>query len=127
MTTNIKFLIEGEEEVGSPNLETFVKNNKELLKADVILVSDSSLLSMENPSLDIGVRGLTYIQLEVTDHISFMFTSGTYWWYTKKVKHFVEKAFLIFFLVIFPGLRHVYKFMGNEDNTMDLLEVALLT
>ena len=66
MTTNIKFLIEGEEEVGSPNLETFVKNNKELLKADVILVSDSSLLSMENPSLDIGVRGLTYIQLEVT-------------------------------------------------------------
>ena len=51
MTTNIKFLIEGEEEVGSPNLGKFVADNKELLKADVILISDSSMLSMENPSL----------------------------------------------------------------------------
>src|SRR5258705_8716908 len=66
MTTNIKFLIEGEEEVGSPNLGKFVSANKELLKTDVILISDSSLLSMENPSLDIGMRGLSYIQLEVT-------------------------------------------------------------
>ena len=54
MTTNIKFLIEGEEEVGSPNLGKFVAANKDLLKADVILISDSSMLSMENPSLDIG-------------------------------------------------------------------------
>lgn len=66
MTTNIKFLIEGEEEVGSPNLGKFVAANKELLKADVILISDSSLLSMENPSLDTGVRGLSYIEIEVT-------------------------------------------------------------
>ncbi|MGH2647115.1 MAG: dipeptidase, partial [Ginsengibacter sp.] len=66
MSTNIKFLIEGEEEVGSPNLGTFVEQNKELLKADVILISDSSMLSMENPSLDIGVRGLSYIEVEVT-------------------------------------------------------------
>ncbi|MEO8403601.1 MAG: dipeptidase [Chitinophagaceae bacterium] len=66
MTTNIKFLIEGEEEVGSPNLGKFVAANKKLLKADVILISDSSLLSMENPSLDIGVRGLSYIEVEVT-------------------------------------------------------------
>lgn len=66
MSTNIKFLIEGEEEVGSPNLGKFVAANKELLKADVILISDSSLLSMENPSLDIGVRGLSYIEVEVT-------------------------------------------------------------
>jgi acetylornithine deacetylase/succinyl-diaminopimelate desuccinylase-like protein len=66
MTTNIKFLIEGEEEVGSPNLGKFVASNKQLLKADVILISDSSMLSMENPSLDIGVRGLSYIQVEVT-------------------------------------------------------------
>lgn len=66
MTTNIKFLIEGEEEVGSPSLGKFVAANKELLKTDVILISDSSLLSMENPSLDIGMRGLSYIQLEVT-------------------------------------------------------------
>ena len=66
MTTNVKFLIEGEEEVGSPNLGAFVAANKELLKADVILISDSSMLSMENPSLDTGVRGLSYIQVEVT-------------------------------------------------------------
>lgn len=66
MCTNIKFLIEGEEEVGSPSLGKFVRENKELLKADVILISDSSMLSMENPSLDIGVRGLSYIEVEVT-------------------------------------------------------------
>ena len=66
MSTNIKFLIEGEEEVGSPNLGKFVEKNKELLKADVILISDSSMLSMENPSLDIGVRGLSYIEVEIT-------------------------------------------------------------
>lgn len=66
LATNIKFLIEGEEEVGSPNLGKFVAAHKDLLKADVILISDSSLLSMENPSLDIGVRGLSYIEVEVT-------------------------------------------------------------
>ena len=66
MSTNIKFLIEGEEEIGSPNLGKFVEENKNLLKADVILISDSSMLSMETPSLDIGVRGLSYIEVEVT-------------------------------------------------------------
>ncbi|HEY0060410.1 MAG TPA: dipeptidase [Flavisolibacter sp.] len=66
LQNNIKFLIEGEEEVGSPNLGSFVSENKELLKADVILISDSAMLSMENPSLDIGVRGLSYIEVEVT-------------------------------------------------------------
>ncbi|RYZ00235.1 MAG: dipeptidase [Chitinophagaceae bacterium] len=66
LESNIKFLIEGEEEVGSPNLGTFVGQNKELLKADVILISDSSMISLETPSLDIGVRGLSYIQVEVT-------------------------------------------------------------
>ncbi len=66
LQNNIKFLIEGEEEVGSPNLGSFVAENKELLKADVILISDSAMLSMENPSLDIGVRGLSYIEVEVT-------------------------------------------------------------
>ena len=66
LCTNIKFLIEGEEEVGSPNLGAFVAANKELLKADVILISDSAMLSMENPSLDTGVRGLSYIEVEVT-------------------------------------------------------------
>ncbi|MBI2729417.1 MAG: dipeptidase [Sphingobacteriales bacterium] len=66
MATNIKFLIEGEEEVGSPNLGKFVSANKDLLKADVILISDSSMLSMETPSLDTGVRGLSYIEVVVT-------------------------------------------------------------
>ncbi|MFM2258938.1 MAG: hypothetical protein RLZZ424_871 [Bacteroidota bacterium] len=66
MCTNIKFVIEGEEEIGSPNLATFVKANKDLLKADVILISDTAMISMENPSIDIGVRGLSYIEIEVT-------------------------------------------------------------
>jgi len=66
LPTNIKFLIEGEEEVGSPNLATFVKANKSLLAADVILISDTAMISMDIPSLDIGVRGLSYIEVEVT-------------------------------------------------------------
>ncbi len=66
LENNIKFLIEGEEEVGSPNLAAFVADHKDLLKCDVILISDSSMISMETPSIDIGVRGLAYIQVEVT-------------------------------------------------------------
>ena len=66
MQTNIKFIIEGEEEVGSPNLGKFVAQNKELLKADVVLISDTAMISLENPSIDIGVRGLSYIEVEVT-------------------------------------------------------------
>jgi len=64
--TNIKFLIEGEEEVGSPNLGEFVKQQKDLLKADVVLISDTAMISLDTPSIDVGVRGLTYIELEVT-------------------------------------------------------------
>jgi acetylornithine deacetylase/succinyl-diaminopimelate desuccinylase-like protein len=66
LPTNIKFIIEGEEEIGSPNLAKFVSSNKELLQADVILISDTAMLSLENPSIDIGVRGLSYIEVEVT-------------------------------------------------------------
>jgi acetylornithine deacetylase/succinyl-diaminopimelate desuccinylase-like protein len=66
LESNIKFLIEGEEEVGSPNLEKFIASHKDLLKCDVILISDTAMISMENPSIDIGVRGLAYIQVEVT-------------------------------------------------------------
>ncbi|MEO8961410.1 MAG: dipeptidase [Ginsengibacter sp.] len=66
MCTNIKFLIEGEEEIGSPNLGKFVAAHKDILKADVILISDSSMISLQTPSLDIGVRGLSYIEVEVT-------------------------------------------------------------
>jgi acetylornithine deacetylase/succinyl-diaminopimelate desuccinylase-like protein len=63
---NIKFLIEGEEEVGSDNLEHFLKAQKELLKADIILVSDTGMLSNENPSITVGLRGLSYLEVEVT-------------------------------------------------------------
>jgi acetylornithine deacetylase/succinyl-diaminopimelate desuccinylase-like protein len=77
MFTNIKFIIEGEEEIGSPNLGKFVEQNKELLKADVILISDSSMLSLNTPSLDIGVRGLSYIEVEVTGAARDLH-SGTY-------------------------------------------------
>jgi acetylornithine deacetylase/succinyl-diaminopimelate desuccinylase-like protein len=66
LESNVKFLIEGEEEVGSPNLGAFVAAHKDLLKNDVILISDSSMISLETPSLDIGVRGLSYIEVEVT-------------------------------------------------------------
>jgi len=63
---NIKFMIEGEEEVGSSNLGIFVKENKERLKADVVLISDTSMISMEHPSLETGLRGLSYLEVEVT-------------------------------------------------------------
>ncbi len=66
LPVNIKFLIEGEEEVGSPNLSTFVNEHTDLLKCDVVLISDTSMISLENPSIDVGVRGLTYIEVEVT-------------------------------------------------------------
>ncbi len=63
---NVKFCIEGEEEVGSPNLGKFVSAHKDLLKADCVLISDSAMISLENPSIDIGVRGLSYIEVEIT-------------------------------------------------------------
>jgi len=62
---NIKFMIEGEEEVGSDNLGKFVAANTERLKADVVLISDTSMISMENPSLETGLRGLAYMEVEV--------------------------------------------------------------
>lgn len=62
---NIKFMIEGEEEVGSDNLGVFVSQNKERLKADVVLISDTSMISLENPSLETGLRGLSYVEVEV--------------------------------------------------------------
>ncbi|HEY8936985.1 MAG TPA: dipeptidase [Cyclobacteriaceae bacterium] len=63
---NVKFMVEGEEEVGSDNLGTFVKANKEKLKADVILISDTALISLEHPSITVGLRGLSYMEVEVT-------------------------------------------------------------
>jgi acetylornithine deacetylase/succinyl-diaminopimelate desuccinylase-like protein len=66
LPTNVKFIIEGEEEIGSPSLAKFLTAHKDLLKADVILISDTAMLSMDTPSIDIGVRGLSYIEVEVT-------------------------------------------------------------
>ncbi len=66
LNNNIKFCIEGEEEIGSPHLGKFVADHKELLKADCVLISDSAMISLETPSLDVGLRGLSYIEVEVT-------------------------------------------------------------
>ncbi len=66
LACNIKFMIEGEEEVGSSNLGKFLETNKDRLKADIVLVSDTSMISMEHPSLETGLRGLAYMEVEVT-------------------------------------------------------------
>ncbi len=66
MACNVKFMIEGEEEVGSTNLGPFCIANKERLKADVVLISDTSIIANDTPSIDCGLRGLSYIEVEVT-------------------------------------------------------------
>ncbi|MBX2944608.1 MAG: dipeptidase [Cyclobacteriaceae bacterium] len=63
---NVKFMVEGEEEVGSDNLGTFVRENKNKLKADIILVSDTAIISLDHPSITAGLRGLSYMEVEVT-------------------------------------------------------------
>ena len=63
---NVKFMVEGEEEVGSDNLGTFVKENKARLSADIILISDTALISLDHPSMTTGLRGLSYMEVEVT-------------------------------------------------------------
>jgi acetylornithine deacetylase/succinyl-diaminopimelate desuccinylase-like protein len=63
---NVKFMFEGEEEVGSPNLGAFIQENKDRLKADIILISDTSMLSLEMPTITTGLRGLSYMEVEVT-------------------------------------------------------------
>jgi len=65
LACNVKFMIEGEEEVGSSNLETFVKENKSLLKADAVLISDTHMISLDHPSVTVGLRGLAYMEVEV--------------------------------------------------------------
>jgi acetylornithine deacetylase/succinyl-diaminopimelate desuccinylase-like protein len=62
---NVKFMIEGEEEVGSPNLGPWIIENKARLKGDVILISDTSIISNDTPSIDVGLRGLAYMEVEV--------------------------------------------------------------
>lgn len=63
---NVKFMIEGEEEVGSPSLGEWIINNKARLKGDVILISDTSIIANDVPSIDTGLRGLAYMEVEVT-------------------------------------------------------------
>ena len=63
---NVKFMIEGEEEIGSPSLEWFVKRNQDKLKNDVILISDTGMISNDQPSITTGLRGLSYVEVEVT-------------------------------------------------------------
>src|SRR6478736_1037054 len=66
LSCNVKFMIEGEEEIGSEHLGDFVKENKSKIKADVILISDTALISLEHHSITVGLRGLSYMEVEVT-------------------------------------------------------------
>jgi len=66
LACNVKFMIEGEEEIGSPSLKEFCKQNKELLKADIILISDTTMIAQDIPSITVGLRGLSYLEVELT-------------------------------------------------------------
>ncbi len=66
LSCNVKFMIEGEEEIGSENLETYIKENKDKLKADVIVISDTGIIANDIPSITVGLRGLSYMEVEVT-------------------------------------------------------------
>jgi acetylornithine deacetylase/succinyl-diaminopimelate desuccinylase-like protein len=66
LACNVKFLIEGEEEIGSPSLKAFCKANTELLKAEVLLISDTTMIAPDIPSITVGLRGLSYLEVEVT-------------------------------------------------------------
>ena len=66
LACNVKFMIEGEEEIGSPSLKSFCKQNKELLAADVILISDTTMIAPDIPPITVGLRGLSYLEVELT-------------------------------------------------------------
>jgi acetylornithine deacetylase/succinyl-diaminopimelate desuccinylase-like protein len=63
---NVKFMIEGEEEIGSSNLGTFCKQYRDMLSCDVVLISDTSIIANDTPSITVGLRGLSYVEVEVT-------------------------------------------------------------
>lgn len=65
LPVNIKFILEGEEEIGSPNLVPFLKEHKEMLKCDMVLISDTSMFAKNVPSITYGLRGLAYMEIEV--------------------------------------------------------------
>ena len=62
---NIKILLEGEEEIGSPNLVPFVESHKDMLQCDMVLISDTSMFGLDQPSITFGLRGLAYMEVEV--------------------------------------------------------------
>ncbi len=66
LACNVRFMIEGEEEVGSSNLGTWIRDNKSRLQGDVILISDTSIIANDVPSIEVGLRGLSYVEVEVT-------------------------------------------------------------
>lgn len=66
LPVNVKFILEGEEEIGSPNLVPFIKENKELLKCDMVLISDTAMFGEDQPSITYGLRGLAYMEVHVT-------------------------------------------------------------
>jgi acetylornithine deacetylase/succinyl-diaminopimelate desuccinylase-like protein len=66
LPANVKFILEGEEEIGSPNLVPFVEAHKDLLKCDMVLISDTAMFAKDVPSLTYGLRGLAYMEVEVT-------------------------------------------------------------
>lgn len=66
LPVNIKFILEGEEEIGSPNLVPFIKENKELLSCDMVLISDTAMFGEDQPSITYGLRGLAYMEVHVT-------------------------------------------------------------
>ena len=66
LTHNVKFIFEGEEEIGSPSLAAWAREHKDLLKADIILVSDTTMISESVPSINCGMRGLSYVEVKVT-------------------------------------------------------------
>lgn len=66
LPVNVKFILEGEEEIGSPNLVPFIEANKELLKCDMVLISDTAMFGENQPSITYGLRGLAYMEIHVT-------------------------------------------------------------
>jgi acetylornithine deacetylase/succinyl-diaminopimelate desuccinylase-like protein len=66
LPVNVKFILEGEEEIGSPNLVPFIKENKELLSCDMVLISDTAMFGENQPSITYGLRGLAYMEVHVT-------------------------------------------------------------
>lgn len=66
LPVNVKFILEGEEEIGSPNLVPFIKANKDLLSCDMVLISDTAMFGEDQPSITYGLRGLAYMEIHVT-------------------------------------------------------------